>query len=302
MVTRYIDPTTDFGFKRLFGREDSREILKQFLFDVLELPHPIRELTFLPAEQLPPVPDDRTSIFDIYCTDERGQRFIVEMQRNWQMYFKERTLYYSTFPITQQVEKGPWEYDLLPVYCLSIANFRIDDDARYLRRAQLMDIETGSVFYDKLTYVFIELPKFNRPLNEITTAADYWVYLLKRLPELQAIPAELARPPFTTAFGIAEAAALSPAERWAYEASLKHARDDRATLQSAIWKGLTEGRQQGLEEGRQQGLEEGRQEGLQEGRQEAKYAIARAMLAKGLDVAVVAELTGLTPEEIAVLR
>jgi len=231
-------------------------------------------LTYLPTEQLPPSPDDRVTVYDVYCTDESGQRFIVEMQRNWQLHFKERTLYYNTFPITHQVEKGGrWEYDLLPIYCLGILNFRMDDDPRYLRRVQLADVDTGETFYDKLTFVFIELPKFDRSLAQLETAAERWVYLLKRLPELQDIPAELAQEPFTRTFAIAEQAALSPQERWMYEASLKRARDDRATLESAVWKG----------------------------REETRQAIARSMLAEGLDVAFVVRITGLPEEEMAAL-
>lgn len=287
MISRYIDPTTDFGFKRLFGQEDSKEILKRFLFDVLDLSHPIRELSYLPIEQLPLTPEERRSIYDVYCLDEAGQRFIVEMQRGWQANFKERSLYYSTFPITHQAEKGSqWGYELLPIYCLAILNFQMEDDARYVRRVQLADVETGETFYDKLTFVFIELPKFERTLAELTTAADKWIYLLKRMPELQDIPAELAEAPFTEAFATAEQSALSPQERWVYEASLKQARDYTATLKGAEWKG------------HEKGLKEGREEG----REETQKEIARSMLAQGLDTALIAELTNLSEAEVAALR
>ena len=279
MVSRYIDPTTDFGFKRIFGQEDSQEILKHFLVDILQLPHPIRELSYLPSEQLPPTPDDRVSIYDIYCVDEAGQRFIVEMQRNWQMNFKERSLYYSTFPITHQVQKGgQWEYALLPIYCLGIVTFHLDEDPRYMRKVQLLDVDTEEVFYDKLTFVFIELPKFQRSPAELQTAADKWIYLLKRMPELTDIPAELAVAPFRQVFEIAQEAALSPQDRWLYEASLKRTRDDRAAWQSAEWKGRGEGQEA------------------------ARREIARSMLAKGLDMATIVELTGLSEEVLATLE
>ena len=78
---RYIDARTDFGFKRLFGQEDSKDILKQFLLDILALPHPIAELTYIPLEQLPASPEERRGIYDIYCVDTMGRRFIVEMQQ-----------------------------------------------------------------------------------------------------------------------------------------------------------------------------------------------------------------------------
>lgn len=94
-MAKYIDPRTDFGFKRLFGQEDSKEILKQFLFDVLNLPYPIEELTYIPLEQLPKSATDRRGIYDVYCIDRMGNRFIVEMQQGDQANVKERALYYT---------------------------------------------------------------------------------------------------------------------------------------------------------------------------------------------------------------
>jgi hypothetical protein len=87
-----------------------------------------------------------------------------------------------------------------------------------------MDIEKKEVFYDKLTYIYIELPNFGLQPAELVTEADRWINMLKNLPELQDIPAELAKESFTQAFAIAQEAALSPRERVLYEASLKRAR------------------------------------------------------------------------------
>ena len=283
-MARYIDPKTDFGFKRLFAQEESKDILKQFLFDVLKLDHPIQELTYIPNEQLPQTADERIGVYDVYCTDVVGHRFIVEMQRGYQTFIRDRVLYYSTFPIVHQAKKGTtWQFELVPIYCIAILNFAIDVETEYLRRIQLMDTQAKTVFYEKLTYVYIELPKFGKQAGELTDAADRWIYLLKYMPELQDIPAELANEPFTHAFEIAKEAALSPQERLLYEASLKSARDAYAEIMSA----------------RQKGLEEGRQEGRQEGRHEEKQEIARAMRAMGLPTAVIAQVTGLSADEIA---
>ena len=298
-MTRYIDPKTDFGFKRLFGQEDSKGILKQFLFDVLELPHPIQDLTYIPPEQLPASPEDRTGIYDVYCTDTMGRRFIVEMQRGWQVYIKDRVLYYATFPIIQQAQKGAeWRFELEPIYCIAILDFVLGDndaenDAQYLRRIQLADVKTKKIFYDKLTFVYIELPKFQQTVTQLHTDADRWIYLLRHMPELQDIPAELAAESFTQAFAIAREAALSPQERLQYEISLKIARDRFATLDGAHFKGL--------QEGREEGRKEGRDEGLKEGLQQARLEVARTMLASGLDTALIAQLTGLPVETIATL-
>lgn len=278
-MSRYIDPKTDFGFKRLFAQEDSKDILKQFLCDVLKLTHPIEELTYIPNEQLPQGADERIGVYDVYCKDVVGQRFIVEMQRANQTFIRDRVLYYSTFPIIHQAKKGTsWQFELLPIYCIAIVNFTIDTGTAYLRRVQLMDTDAKTVFYDKLTYVYIELPRFGKAIHEVSSEADKWIYLLKNMPELQDIPAELANEPFTHAFEMAEQSALSPPERLLYEASLKSARDAYAEIITA----------------RQEGREEGREEGIEESRR----AIARSMFVRGLNIKLIAELTELTEDEL----
>ncbi|MCB0062095.1 MAG: PD-(D/E)XK nuclease family transposase [Caldilineaceae bacterium] len=290
-MARYIDPKTDFGFKRLFAQEDSKDILKQFLFAVLKLKHPIQELTYIPNEQLPQGSDERIGIYDVYCTDLIGQRFIVEMQRGSQTFIRDRVLYYSMFPILHQAKKGTgWQFELIPIYCVAILNFALDVatssakdvETAYIRYIQLMDTKAKTVFYDKLTYVYIELPKFGKEPGELTEPVDKWIYLLKYMPELQDIPAELANAPFDHAFEIAEEAALSPRERILYETSLKSARDAFAELTTA----------------RTEGREEGREEGVKEGRQQQAKETARAMLSRGLSRDVIADVTGLSLTEL----
>jgi predicted transposase/invertase (TIGR01784 family) len=282
--SRYIDPTTDFGFKRLFGQEDSKQILKAFLEAVLELPRPIADLSYIPAEQLPTAALFGGGIYDVYCVDTEGQRFIVEMQRGRQVHFKERSLYYATFPITQQVQRGETEYPfwLLPIYIIGVLNFRLDDDPRHLRRIQLCDSETGTLFYHKLTFVYIELPKFQAELTRSLSPADQWVYMLRHMPALMDIPTELDQEPFTQAFERAEEAALSPDERIRYERSRKDTLDERGRIMSA----------------RQEGLQEGLQEGRQEGAREKALEIARALLRQGVEQAAIIQATGLSPEDL----
>ena len=281
-MARYIDPKTDFGFKRLFAQEDSKDILRQFLFDVLALAHPIQELTYIPNEQLPESADERIGVYDVYCTDVIGQRFIVEMQRGYQTFIRDRVLYYSTLPIVHQAKKGTtWQFELLPIYCIAVVNFAIDVEPDYLRRVQLMDTKAKQVFYDKLTYVYIELPKFGKVAGELSDDVDKWIYLLKNMPELQDIPAELANEPFTHAFEMAEQAALSPRERLLYEASLKSARDAYAEIMSARQKGHDEG------------FGEGFDKGLVKGERQRAEQIARSMYSRGLALELIAEVTGL---------
>ncbi|MBC8227997.1 Rpn family recombination-promoting nuclease/putative transposase [bacterium] len=261
-MNRFIEPTTDFGFKKLFGEEKSKSILKSFLFHILKLESPIAEITFMKQEQLPDSSVERVGVYDIFCIDEKGSRFIVEMQRGSQIFYKDRLLYYSTFPIYQQAKKGEWNYQLNPVYCVGVLGFRLEEDDRYFRRVKLCDIDTHEVFYDKLTFVFVELPKFNKELNELKDHADRWFYFLKHLSELNEVPEELSdEEEMKDAFRIAEISAMTVEERDRYETSLKHLRDAYSVIETARIKGLTEGRAEGITEGRA----EGRADGLIEG-------------------------------------
>jgi len=248
-MSRYIEPTTDFGFKKLFGEEGSKNVLKSFLFHILELESPIIDISFLTQEQLPDSQYERIGIYDIYCIDEKDNRFIVEMQKVKQIYFKDRALYYSTFPISQQAEKGGWNYRLNPVYCIGVLDFTFAEDKRYLRRIQLSDGETHEIFYDKLTFVFIELPKFDKELIELKNDADKWIYFLRHLSELNEIPSEFSdNTEMDEAFHIAEIAAMTGDERYQYEDSLKRLRDEYSVLQTVRVEGITVGRVAGKAE------------------------------------------------------
>jgi predicted transposase/invertase (TIGR01784 family) len=300
-MPRYLDPTTDFGFKRLFGRSDSPEsktILKAFLHDILELPHPIAELTYIPQEQLPESPAERTGIYDIYCVDEQGNRFIVEMQRNFMRYYKERALFYATFPIIHQIRKGTnYDFSLLPVYSVNIMRYKIDEEPHTVRRIRLANVETGRVFYEGLTFVFVELPKFTRTLEQVTTPTERWLYLLKHLPEMEEIPPTFQEEPFPQAFEIARLAALSEKDREIYHHVMKRVSDEKEVLETQF----VMGRETGRMEGRKEGEERGRKAGQEEGRKQEKREMARAMLVKGMDRTTVAEITGLSEEDLAAL-
>ena len=115
MKAIYVNPFTDFGFKKIFGEEASKPLLIDFLNSLLPQRNQIKSLSFKNTEQLGQTSFDRKAIYDIYCENENGEKFIVEFQKAKQDYFKERTIYYSTFPIREQAEKGEWNYNLKAV-------------------------------------------------------------------------------------------------------------------------------------------------------------------------------------------
>ena len=126
---KYINPFTDFGFKKLFGEEDNKDLLISFLNSLLEGKEVITDLTFKSTEKLGNTAPERKAVFDLYCENDKGEKFIVELQKTEQKFFKDRSLYYSTFPIQEQAEKGKkWDFKLKAVYLVAILDFEFDDD------------------------------------------------------------------------------------------------------------------------------------------------------------------------------
>ena len=245
---RYIDPFTDFGFKKLFGEECNKELLLDFLNELL---HPkegkIVSLTYLKSEQLGRSEEDRKAVFDLYCENEKGEKFIVEMQKTRQTFFKDRALYYSTFPIVKQTVTGDWNYELKAVYTVAILDFVFEEDKKdvdkYRYDVMLTDIETHKVFYDKLKFVYLEMPKFTKGIDELETRFDKWMYVLKNLKRLDNIPNKLREKIFEKIFEVAEIAKLSNEEYEQYIFSLKTYRDYKNSIDTARSEGEAIGRE-----------------------------------------------------------
>ncbi len=222
MTTKYINPYTDFGFKKLFGEEGSKDLLQDFLNQLLPSFHQIAELSFKNPEKIPSTAKERKAIFDIYCQTKEGTRFIVEMQKAKVNFFKDRSLFYSTFPIKEQAKKGGWNFELMPVYFIAILDFIYDENEekqKFLRAVSLKD-QDGELFYDKLHFKFLQMPLFNKIESELETHFDKWLYFLKNLDSFDHIPAILNEPIFQKGFEIAEIAHLKPSQVESYEKSL----------------------------------------------------------------------------------
>jgi len=234
---RYINPFTDFGFKKLFGTEFNKELLIDFLNQVLGDREQIQELTYLNTENLGNTEIDRKAIFDLYCENDKGEKFIIELQNVKQQYFKDRSIFYSTFPIQSQAPKGrEWDYSLKAVYTIGILNFSFPDQSekeRFIREVQLIDKETFEVFYNKLTFIYLEMPKFKKEEDELNSQFDKWMYVLKNLHRLQDRPIRLQEKVFEKLFSEAEIAKLKPEDMKAYEESLKVYRDNYSVIETA---------------------------------------------------------------------
>lgn len=294
MMERYINPRTDFGFKRLFGSEFNKELLVSFLNAMFHGEQTVKDVTYLNSEQLGDRQDERRAVFDVFCESERGEKFIVEMQNVYQEFFKDRTIYYSTFPIREQAQRGgDWDFHLRPVYTIGLLNFNfaegLQDAHRWHHEVKLMEVDTKEVFYDKLTYVYVEIQKFDKTEDQLVTMYDKWMYVLRNLSSLMQRPAALQERIFTRLFEQAEISKFNPQELKSYEDSMNAYRDIVNAIRSAEKKKFAEGK------------EEGRAEGMAEGVAKGKAEVAKAMLAKGMAVSVVAEITGLTEEQISII-
>jgi predicted transposase/invertase (TIGR01784 family) len=251
---KYINPFTDYGFKRLFGEEPNKDLLLDFLNELLKHEQgKITELTYLKSDKLGSSEEDRKAVFDLYCQNERGEKFIVELQKTKQKFFKDRTVYYSTFPIREQAQRGSdWTFELKAVYTVAILDFVFDEDQsepdKFRYDVKLTDVDTCKVFYDKLTFVYLEMPKFQKDVKELTTKFDKWMYIIRNLNKLDRIPDELREGIFEKLFEVAEIARFSPDEVQAYEDSLKSYRDLKNSLDTAFEEGVEQGIEQGIEQ------------------------------------------------------
>ena len=296
---RYISLLTDFGFKRIFGSDINKDLLIDFLNSLFNGEQVVKEVTFLNSEHIGDVYAERKAIFDVYCENEHGEKFIVEMQNAYQTYFKDRSLYYATFPIREQAPKGDnWNFKLQHVYVVALLNYDMNEEAfsheSINHDVGLLDKQTHKVFNNKLTFKYVEIARFNKDINELETNFDKWLYVLRNLSRLDNQPTYLRNQVFNRLFSQAEIARFDKKELKAYEDSLKAYRDIKNSLDTA----KEEGRAEGLAEGLAEGRAKGHAEGLAEGASEKALTIARELLAMNMSIDNIKKVTGLTDDEI----
>jgi predicted transposase/invertase (TIGR01784 family) len=238
----------------------------------------ITDVKYLNAEQLGEGYGDRRAVFDVYCETADGSRFIVEMQKAEQQYFKDRSIYYSTFAIREQAVKGQqWDYHLDDVYTVGVLNFEFANGEypadSFVHEIKLTDVEDKHVFYDKLTFIYLEMPKFNKTEDELLTMFDKWMFALQNLSRLLERPKALQERIFTHLFEQAEIARFTPQERREYQESIKDYWDNYSIMETSFNKGKAE----------------------------ANRENARKMKELGISVEIISQVTGLTINEVDIL-
>ena len=319
MRAKYVDPFTDFGFKRIFGQEASKPLLRDFLNSLLPPTAQIAELTLQNNERSGRSEADRRAIFDVYCHNEKGERFIVELQKAKQNNFKDRTVFYSTFPISEQAQTGTWAFELKAVYCVGILDFVFNDPptagaGEVFHEVKLKN-QHGQVFYDKLTYIYLEMPNFHKTEEQLETRLDQWLYFLKHVEAQEAIPHLFRDAIFTQAFETAALARLTRDEWTDYERSLKYYRDNINTRAYAIQEAVKEALEAVKEavkeavdaakevakEAEKAAVGEAVEQTTEKVRAETLRQTARTMRDAGLAPNLIIQVTGLSADEIAAL-
>ena len=327
-MAQFINPFSDWGFKHIFGREISKDLLICFLNDLFAGEFVIKSLAFGNKEQIGLSKDSREVIFDIYCTTDEGKEIIVEMQNRGQEHFIDRALYYTSRVIVNQGIKGEWDYDIRPVYTICFMNF-IDPLlplGKFRTDMILADKDNGKMVSDKIRMVYLMLPFFEKTETECETDFERWIFVLKNMNTFERMPFLAKNAVFKKLAEISDLRTLSKKDMDKYEDSIRIMRDAYATYKYAIKTGLEDGRKQGLEEGiaqgmekgmaqgmekgmaqgiekgMAQGIEKGMAQGIEKGKAEAEHLknieFAKLMLSDGDSTEKIQRYTGLTAEEI----
>ena len=290
----FIDLKNDYAFKWAFGTPGHEEDLLLLLRALMPDKH-IKSVHLGPQEQKSDRKDAQNGIFDIQCDIDDGSKLVIQMQVCPQADFNDRMVFYSSFPIRDHVGSGVMirngepqrsRYKLPPIYTIGILNFELEgvpSSDRVIRHFSIREDEDGNgQFTDSIHYITVELPKFNKTASKLETPQDFMLYLLKNSREMKEIPKEFLGKGFDKLLETCKFANMTEIEQREYISHLKAEWDREGQL------GYAEAR----------GREEGREQGREQGREEERLKTARAMKARGMEVSVIADITGLTPEQI----
>ncbi|MDQ2098427.1 MAG: Rpn family recombination-promoting nuclease/putative transposase [Tychonema bourrellyi B0820] len=285
----FINPKTDYAFKKIFASQDSKGILISFLNATIYDGNPtITDLEIIDPNLPPKIAGLKDSSLDVKAQLTDGTLIIIEMQVLNVESFGKRVLYNAAKTYASQLQKGQGYRMLKPVIALTITDFEMFENSdRIISRFVYKETTTNIEYFDNhIELVFVELPKFTKELSQIETLTDKWIYFMKYANMLTQVPQTMdVVPEIHQAFDIANQVNLNPGELEALERQELFIYDQ----QGIIIKANREGREEGLEEGRE------------EGREEAMQAVARQLLDR-LDDETISQTTGLSIEEIRNLR
>ncbi len=276
----FLDPCNDVAFKKIFGSEAHKRVTISFLNSILEFAgdSAIADIQFMPTEQKRIMKDKKDNILDILCTDQRQNRYIIEVQVRGVKDFEKRMLFYVAKTYATQLEFSKSYRKLLPVIGVAILGYTLfPEKAKFKSIHRMQDIETHECDFDGITIAIVELPKFKKQEKELVSDEDKWLYFLKKIDKQDHVPAPLAEDEFEEACQTATRMTWTEEEMNAYYDSFIRATDEEGAIELAVEKGE------------------------KKGRQEEARDIAIKLLNAGVDIKAIITSTGLTAEEIQAL-
>ncbi len=292
-MSRYLDPTNDVSFRKLFGTKEHAPLLISFLNSILALEddRKIKTVELLPKDQAPLIKETKASVLDIKCTDERNIQYIVEMQNKKLPAFVKRTQFYVAHSYVTQLPSGSDYFELKPVVLLAIANHELfPSKDTVISYHQTLDIDTHEQDLVDMSYVFVELPKFHKTEDELKTVQDKWLYFFQNWNHTNEVPSNVSEGEIIEAYRSMEEYNWDIQEREAYIKA------------NIALTDIYHARQVEREQGREEGLEEGHKIGREQGKKEEKLQIALKLLKRGYPIEEIIEDAGLTTAEIQTLK
>jgi predicted transposase/invertase (TIGR01784 family) len=240
---KFVDIKNDVAFRKIFGNENRKETLISFLNAVLDFQdnQRIMEVNILNPYQLPKLKGGKVTIIDIKATDQEGRTYIIEMQVGDLDGFAKRVLYYSSKSYSDQIKRADFYRKLRPVIFIGILDFEHTSNPNVISRSQIRDVETGEQTIKDMEFNFIELPKFNKELKDLTTLTDKWIYFIKNAENLEVVPNNINDEGLKSAYEEANIQTWTQEELDAYDYAFMREEDERSRLDKAEQKGKEEG-------------------------------------------------------------
>ena len=321
MMMKYLDPKADLTFKKIFGNHPQRLIsLLNALLPLSEVEQ-IHAIEYLPTELVPQLEGGKNTIVDVLCTDSRGRKFCVEMQMEWSDAFQQRVLFNASKLYVSQAKKGGKYSELQPVYSLNLINDVFEHDTPdFIHNYRIVHDKDSNKVIEGLHFTFIELPKFTPHSIADKRMMVLWLRFLTEInSNTKEIPADLLNDPeIGKAVEELEISGFTDAELRAYDKFWDSVSVERTLLDDRYQKGREEGKEEGIAEGMEKGMEQGMkkgraegmkkglkqgmEKGMEQGMSQRSLEIAKKMLAKGMDEATVMDMTGLSAEEMKLLK
>jgi predicted transposase/invertase (TIGR01784 family) len=298
---KFLDPKNDVAFKKIFGTEKNKDILIHFLNDMIEFGEEvhIQDVTFLKTVQDPEIRAKKTSIVDILCKDERGNRYIVEMQVAKEKGFEKRAQYYASKAYASQMNKNEEFHTLKAVIFVAIADFIMFPKKKsYKSDHVILDIKSHENDLKDFSFTFLELPKFNKSIDELSNTTEMWFYFFKhaeetseedlqKLAEYEHIITKAYEELNRFSWNEAELLTYDQEEKYeaTYRASLEQKFDEgeRIGIEKGIEKGKAEGEKIGIEKGIEKGKAEGEKIGIEKGIEKGKAEGEKIGIEKGIE-------------------